>query len=899
MKKKIYQIILALFFITVTVSMVIYIRESNHDNKDKDNSDMSMTVNEISAYDEEKADYLLTVDTNEEIHQISNTLFGVFLEDINRTIDGGMYAELIKNNSFEYTDEIKNYETDHAWERMGEVKTTVIQNDKEGGLNINNCSYMIIENTDNKFAGVENTGYSKEMSVEAEKEYTVGLYIKGYGYDKEVKVEIVKDNVSIAEYTIEAVSDKWEKYEFTLKPSVSADKDVRLRISMLDGKMAIDMVSLMPSDNIYGMRSDLYNAIKDMTPGFVRFPGGCLVEGVRLDDAYSWKASIGCDEKGEPLLFNGTYGNVAARKQGKNKVWGYFMTYGVGFYEYFLMCEDIGALPVPVVNTGMSCQVHENNEIANGEELWQYIQDALDLVEFCRGNENTKWGAVRIAMGHTEPFNIKYLGIGNENTGDEAVFNYRKFLEAFDEAAEKNPEMYGDIELITCTTWDTREIKEWFTENGSDNADDYAGAIDHHYYLSKDWFLSHNDYYDSENYSRDVENMLEKRHGGGLKVMVGEYACKTEDDTSNSLENALAEASFMTGLERNGDIVIMAAYAPLFAKVGNISWKPDLIYFDNNSVNLTANYYVQKLFANNTGDTLIKSALSGENIVAEEDILRGRIGIGTWNTKASFDNIVITDNKTGKVLGEDSFEEEMLSNKWQLVSDGEWSVKNGALYQNSLNTDTDRYKVGSAAYFGNTEWKNYTFECDATKLDGAEGFLITFAANDTDNNFFWNIGGWGNTYSAVQRLENGSKSVGSAKSDFIVEENKTYHIKIVVNENSVKGYIDGKQYLEYKLSGTKSNVYQVVSKDKKGDVIIKLVNITDEQKTFAINTGESEKTELNILVSEVSGEEKSAENGINEDEKVKYKEYELTAESEKFAYTVPKYSTTVLRIKGK
>jgi len=406
-------------------------------------------------------------------------------------------------------------------------------------------------------------------------------------------------------------------------------------------------VSLFPEDTFKGrengLRKDLAEKLEALKPSFLRFPGGCVVEGDSLEFAYNWKDSIGTGPDGEPLEFNNTYGDVAARKQGQN-IWTderatndknpSYMSYGLGFYEYFQLAEDIGAIGVPVVNCGIRCMIAHGGDPGpeiGTPEFNQYIQDALDLVEFCRGDASTKWGAVRIAMGHEKPFELKYIGIGNEQWGNNFYKKYEAFVDAFDAARKESPAMYGGIELIA----------NWLKEHPGKTIKDFAGATDHHYYNDPGWFLEHADYYDEKNYSRDVQSITDTKFGGGIDVFLGEYAAR-----SNRLEAALAEAAYMTGLERNGDIVRMAAYAPLFGNLTALHWAPDLIWFNNHTSTCSTNYYMQKLFATNAGTSLLKSELEGAKI--PENPFAGKIGVGTWNTSAKFDNIKITDNETGK-----------------------------------------------------------------------------------------------------------------------------------------------------------------------------------------------------------------------------------------------------------
>jgi alpha-L-arabinofuranosidase len=585
------------------------------------------------------------------------------------------------------------------------------------------------------------------------------------------------------------------------------------------------------------------------------------------------------------------------------------MSYGLGFYEYFLLAEDIGAIGVPVLNSGLYCQNIGNSVPIfdnSGEytaEFQKYLDDMLDLVEFCRGDETTTWGKVRIEMGHEEPFALKYICIGNENWHEVYFERYSEFLKVFNKAKTENPELYDGIELIYSSGPDDADsgnhlylpsyeyAKAELDKISSTDASDFAGATDHHYYNTPSWFLQHCDYYDEENYSRTAENMTSSPNCGGLKVFLGEYAAQ-----SNTLKAALAEAAYMTGLERNGDMVVMAAYAPLFGNTTATHWAPDLIWFNNHSVTPSVNYYIQQLFAKNTGTESVEYSLIGaEN---KNTDLKGAVGVGTWYTSAKFDNVKITDNAK-ETLASDSFDSKASKKNWEFPVGGDWTFTDNALVYPT--TDMSYAEVGTVAYFGDAEWSNYTYTVEATKLDGSEGFLIPFAVQGVDNNIFWNIGGWGNTVSALQQVENGRKTgqlPGTAK-DFVVETGRTYELKVEVKGDTVKCYIDGELYVDYNFSLDKEyECYSVVSKDDNGDIIIKLVNVTDSSKTVAVNLDNADVAS-EATINQVAGNSLSDENVLDQDETCTMDEFTLKGFESSFNYTMPAYSVTAIRLKTK
>ncbi|MDE6874963.1 MAG: hypothetical protein K2P87_10960 [Lachnospiraceae bacterium] len=754
----------------------------------------------ISAYDTAQSNYTLSVDASAPVHEISDLLYGIFIEDINFAADGGLYAELVQNRSFEFTNLAAGNEK-HAWKDVGEICATVVKEDTEGCLNVNNPNYMVLKNTSADLAGIANSGFLDGMAVTEGAEYIFSVYARGLeGYTGAIHVTLMFGSELIAEGTIDAITPEWTKYELTLKASSTVSRNLSLNVMINTGSAAIDMVSLFPKNTykgrVNGLRKDLAEKLEALSPAFLRFPGGCVIEGATLATAYDWKDSIGVGPDGEPLLFNGTYGDVAARRQGQN-IWTderatndkypSYMSYGLGFYEYFLLAEDIGAIGVPVVNCGLGCmgQGPGTGPDVGTEEFEQYVQDALDLVEFCRGDASTKWGAVRIAMGHEEPFALKYIGIGSE------------------------------------------------------------------------------------------------------------YAAQ-----SNTLNAALSEAAYMTGLERNGDIVKMAAYAPLFGNLTALHWAPDLIWFNNTASTCSINYYVQQIFAKNAGSALLSSTLTGADI---EDIkLSGRIGVGTWNTSATFNNVRVTDNVTGAVLAEDDFSDGNFGARWVTPSDGIWSVTDGSLLQLSSTTNTGRFgNTGSTAYFGETGWTNYTYEVTATKNGGQEGFLIPFAVRGVDDNFFWNIGGWNNTVSCLQQVEGGAKSgqLSGTVKDCRIENGKAYALRVVVTDTNVKCYIDGELYVDYDLpETTNAESYQVVSTDESGDIIIKLVNVTGAPKTFAINLAGTKGIQASASLDLVAGTSLANDNVLGKTEVVTLQSSELDGAGSQFNYTAPMYSVSVLRL---
>ncbi|MBE5939733.1 MAG: hypothetical protein E7266_04970 [Lachnospiraceae bacterium] len=824
-------------------------------------------------------------------YDISEILYGLFLEDINHAVDGGLYAEMIKNRSFEYGSLATNG-AKHGYTVTDKSKLSFdIADGAEDGtaLNENNTHYAILTNTSDNYEGIYNTGYLDGMAVEEGKDYLLSVYLKSLdGYNGSVKVVIKdKSGAEIASATIDSIKNSWWKYEATLSSTATSNSGVSCYVMIENGSVAVDMISLFPKDTYNGrengLRADLVEYLEALNPSFLRFPGGCVIEGKSLETAYSWKDSIG---NGLEFVVNGnsTIGDVAARKQGID-IWAdlnkassnpYYVTYGVGFYEYFLLCEDLNCLGVPIVNAGMSCPIQSPNYTVvdvNSDEFKQYVQDALDLVEFCRGDKNTTWGAVRIAMGHEEPFDLKYVGIGNEQWQEEYFEHYELFKKAFEDAAKNNPEMYGDIELILANGPASGDRFGWDKVNK--NGADYAGLVDEHYYQTPSWFLENVHRYDK--YKRD-----------SVPVFLGEYAAK-----SNNWEAALAEAAYMTGIEANADIVKMACYAPLFGNSTSVQWTPDLIWFKNNQVWGSTNYYVQKIFATNVGTTMLDADLE---LTSKGNIgLSGKVGIGTWSTSATFDNLKVVSNETDEVLYEETFDEASSKSKFS-INAGKFQIKNGVMKQTNT-AATVNETTGDTAFVGDSSWSNYTYTLEATKVSGDEGFLIPIAVTDENNFIFWNLGGWGNTVSCLQIVTDGAKS--DQVSDTVLETNiktgETYKLKIIVEGNNIKCYMNKFKMIDYTYEPS-TTLFQSSSFDEEtGDIIIKLVNVSNVEKILNLNISNFDNMNPIADVTQLSAKNKVISNTGANPKNIYPKDFTMDVREE-FTYTVPKYSVTVIRI---
>jgi alpha-L-arabinofuranosidase len=545
----------------------------------------------------------MTVKLNETKATVSPTMWGVFFEDINMGADGGIYAELVKNRSFEFFKPLMGW----TLHRKQAVEGDLLVINRQGE-NSSNPRFLRVtaRNTPKGELGMTNEGF-RGMGIKKGMQYDFSVMYRQQKPGINIHAELLNAAGEVIGATVlepKSTGADWQKQQVSFAAAATEPK-AKLRLWFEgEGVIDLDMISLFPQDTWKGrpggLRADMVQMLADMKPGFLRFPGGCIVEGYDLSQRYEWKKTVGPVENRQ-LKINRWNFEFAHRPAPD-----YFQTFGLGFFEYFQLAEDIGAEPVPILNAGMACQFN-SGEVVPLEELDPYVQDALDLIEFANGDTTTTWGKLRAEMGHPAPFNLKMLGIGNENWGPQ----YMERLDIFTKAIK---EKYPHIQLITSAGTDPN-FKP-FSEEGFAYLDKElrkrnADIIDEHYYRRPEWFLQNANRYDS--YPRN-----------GPKIFAGEYAAQSENGASpsnrNNLMTALSEAAFLTGLERNADVVTMASYAPLFAHVDGWQWSPDLIWVNNLQTFGTPNYYVQKLFALNKGTKVVPITASNE-VVAGKDSL--------------------------------------------------------------------------------------------------------------------------------------------------------------------------------------------------------------------------------------------------------------------------------------
>lgn len=529
---------------------------------------------------------------------VSQDMYGLFFEDINYSLDGGLHAEMLENRNFEAVfafgkkdDFCTVYDGGYGWSVYEDDGAgSSISFDRSDSVNEINPHYMVFTGRGQK-PSFKNKAYDG-IYTEHGKHYKVSFYAKAVEGCRDVEISIRRQGECAAGAVVTLEGNEWKKYSLV----ITADKRVKQAdfvVSLLgEGTVFFDFFSMMPEDAVMGIfRKDLAERLKDLVPSFLRFPGGCIVEGNTLANRYRWKDTIAPVEERK---FN--WNRWAVHNNNENTGFSgpyphYGQTYGVGYYEYFLLCEYLGAKALPVMNVGLACQFMstEKVDIESGE-MQEYIQDALDLIEFANGDTNTEWGKKRAEMGHSQPFGLEYIGVGNEQWQTDTV-NFFGRYEMFEKAIhEKYPEMKL-IGSAGADVWSGGYKKAWdWARQAVKENDNLLYAIDEHYYVSPEWLYDNVHFYD--NYDRQI------------KVFAGEYAChipgragRMNCPEANTLGAALAEAAFMTGLERNADVVVLASYAPLLARMGYTQWSPDLIWFDGEKSYVTPGYYVQQLFS--------------------------------------------------------------------------------------------------------------------------------------------------------------------------------------------------------------------------------------------------------------------------------------------------------------
>ncbi|MDF3056570.1 MAG: Extracellular exo-alpha-L-arabinofuranosidase precursor [Rariglobus sp.] len=763
-------------------------------------------------------------------HAISPLLWGIFFEDINLAADGGLYPELIRNRSFEGSDALRFWKFTSAAGTGAEPSRSI---DESRPLNAFNRRSLHVR-PGGAGCVLENEGYWGMRFVAGETCTFRVAARTGDGFNGALRVQLCDSTGAvIASGELSGFGPGWKQHSLALTPSKSDPRgQLKLHVpgdASGKGSLFLDMISLMPVKTWkgHGLREDLAEAMSSLKPAFFRFPGGCWVEGEDIAGAYRWKETIG---------------DVASRTQLEN-LWDYNATQGLGYHEYLQLSEDLGAEPVFCINVGMA-----HHESVPLDRMGAWVQDALDAIEYATGPADSVWGSLRAKNGHPAPFNLRIVEIGNENGGADYAARWPLFVKAI-------KARYPEITLI-ANHWQNGYPKEPMPE-----------VVDEHYYDTPEGFMRRATHYDG--YDRK-----------GPKIFVGEYAATKRAGLGN-LRAAIGEAAFMTGLERNADIVTMAAYAPLFTNVNHRAWNPDLINFDSAGWYGIPGYHVQQLFSLNAGDVTLPIDVQSAELPQENP--RGRIGLGTWNTQAEFKDLKVTA-PDGKVLFAADFAGRGTEG-WTFLGGGEWSVKDGVLRQTS-----EKQKL--RALVGDPAWTDYTIELKARKLAGREGFLVLFHNESDEDRTAWNLGGWGNKYYALVLADSDERKEGS------IETGHWYDVRVQLDGDRVRGWLDGKLVHDFRRPHlTTKAIYASATRDKDtGEIILKVVNTaagpTETTIHLAGITAISGQAQATVLTSE----KPTDENSLAEPRKVAPRTEEVTIPGPRFTRSFPGNSLTVLRI---
>ncbi|GAA2038738.1 hypothetical protein GCM10009819_24560 [Agromyces tropicus] len=812
----------------------------------------------------EIAEHAIEIDTAAERTDMSDDLYGVFYEDINYAADGGLYAELVRNRSFEFsTADNGSFNALTAWQKVerGGTGSIAVGSDRDRWLNDSNRASLTITG-DGPGVGVRNLGFNRGIHVEEGESYDFSVWARS-ATAQELTVA-VEDADGTEQYAVGTVSiggdDTWRRVEVRLTADATTDAGRLVVLTGAAGSVQLDMVSLFPVDTWVGpvngrspLRKDLAEQVAALEPSFLRFPGGCVTnvgtfdtylesDGQDRQRTYQWKETIGPVEE-RPTNWN---------------FWGYNQSYGIGYLEYMEWAEDLGATPLPVVSVGANGCGSRIPEMTDDARIDRWVQDTVDLIEFANGDVSTEWGAKRAELGHPEPFGLRYIGLGNEENTNTFQANFPRFRDAVEAA-------HPEVTIISNSGPDDTGAR--FDQLWEFNRAQGVDMVDEHYYNDPAWFLQNSERYDA--YDRE-----------GPHVFLGEYASR-----GNTFGNALAEAAYMTGLERNSDLVELASYAPMFANEDYVQWAPDMMWFDNDESWGSVNYYTQQMFMTNVGDEVVPSTHSESR---PANVLDGGVFLSTWSTSAAYDDVRVTSNATGDELYSESFD---AASDWSPVA-GSWAVQGGEYVQSSTSVNDARSLMPDAYA---QDWSDYTLELDARKLAGAEGFLIGFAAGGPNDFYWWNLGGWNNSRQALQHASGGSAGEVAAVEGHSIETGRDYHVKVVVHGSTIELSLDGELQLTYTEPSAKG-LYQVVTHDDEtGDTVLKVVNPTGATARTAVSVTGGTVVDDEVGVTEMVGAPGEVNTKADPEHLVPV-ERSWNGGANEFTYDFPAYSITFLTL---
>ena len=812
----------------------------------------------------------LVINLQEKGAEVAPSMYGIFFEEINHAGDGGLYAELVKNRSFEELEMPEGYYAEGDILHPKEVCNHLTGEVRHGSFRWttepvpgwtlqtgeNSSAEMKLTKENPKFQSAPNSlkvtikdastpvrlvnGGYWGMNLVKDDSYLLRAILRtSADYKGKITALLLSDTdevLALAPVEVDG-SGSWNDVHQTLRPSATAAKGKLALEFDGTGTVSLDYVSLFPEktfrDRPNGLRNDVAEMLNGLHPAFVRWPGGCVVEGISLENRFEWKKTLG-----DP-----------ASRSGEYSTWGYRCSYGFGYHEMLQFCEDINADAMFVCNVGLGCQ-YRMGDASSESKIAYYLDDCMDAIEYALGDVTTEWGAKRAAQGHPQAFPLKYVEIGNENWGDE----YDKRFDIFYKAIKaKYPEL---ILISNHGLGGTGKIAK-------------TDMIDPHWYVNPEFFFQNTTIFDSH-------------PRGKYDAYVGEYACNANVGGGN-MRAALSEAAFISGMERNGDLVKMASYAPLLENRNDRSWAVNLIWLDTDQVLGRSSYYVQQMAAENRPTYNVKSNLTmGTPQPLEYEA--GRFGFGSWNTQVEFKDVKVTE-EDGTAVNLDL----------NSVADkkGAWMLENGVLSQASLETPT-RYIVDG--FSGN----RYTLECQVRKVGGHEGFFLYFGLSQDDKKgFVYNVAGWNNQSTAVEGVSDGQTTgvVGDRVSQSL-ENNKWYDVKLVVTPQKSELYMDGKLIVAYAPETTPLQFFSSGYDEATGELIVKVVNAEAEAYPLRVKldgVSQVEKTGKVISLSAVSDMD---ENSFEEPKKIYPQESEFKGFGKSFDYAFPPFSYTILRVKA-
>ncbi|NDV80890.1 alpha-L-arabinofuranosidase C-terminal domain-containing protein [Bacteroides sp. 51] len=803
--------------------------------------------------------------------EVAPSMYGIFFEEINHAGDGGLYAELVKNRSFEELEMPEGYYTEgntlypkkvhnhltgeiksehYRWTtevvpgwslktREGSAAEMKLTKERPKYSSAPNNLKVTIKNASHP-VWLINEGYWGMNLVEGENYFLRTIIRSDADYKGQITAHLLSEDDKVLTSTTIQMPQSNSWYDISqLITSSATDAKGKLALEFnTTGTVYLDYISLFPEKTFNnrpnGLRNDVANALVDLLPAFVRWPGGCVVEGITLNNRFEWKKTLG-----DPAARSGEY-----------STWGYRCSYGFGYYEMLQFCEDINADAMYVCNVGLGCQFCMG-DASPDNQIAYYLDDCMDAIEYALGDTTTEWGAKRVEHGHPDPFPLKYVEIGNENWGDE----YDKRFDIFYAAIK---EKYPELVLIS--------------NHGLERTGKIAKTdmVDPHWYVAPNFFFQNSTIFD--NHPR-----------GKYDVYVGEYACNSGVGAGNMLA-ALSEAAFITGMERNGDLVKMTSYAPLLENRNDRSWAVNLIWLDTDQVVGRSSYYVQKMAAEHRPTYNVASNMTMSTPQPMEYI-NGKVGLGSWETQVEFKDIY--------VIKEDGVKQKLTISS-SSENRGTWDIKDEVLSQTSSQSATQYIIDG----FNSNQ---FTLTCKARRTSGNEGFFIYIGLTEDGNKgFVYNIAGWTNQTTAVEQVSGGRNAgVASVSVPQTIETDKWYEIKLVVTPQKSELYMDGEYILSHVPESTPLQFISSGYDEATHELILKVVNAeaTPYSTTIKLDgVSHVEKEGKVISLSATNGEE---ENSFEEPQKIYPKESVYNKFGKNFNYAFPPFSYTILRIKTK